>query len=80
LSFEERDKIHMERDKKGKQGGSKQSIGNLSVEQFTTIISAVKSDQATVMTTDSTTDMNTSGGNAGNTFGRKEGVKQTKFS
>jgi hypothetical protein len=79
LSFEERDKIHKERDKKGEQGGSKQSIGDLSVEQFTAIISAVKSDQAMVTTADST-DTNTSSGNAGNAFGGKEGAKRAKFS
>jgi hypothetical protein len=79
LTFEERDKIHKEHDKKGKQGGSKWSIGNLSVEQFTAIISAVRSDQAMVTTADST-DTNTSGGNAGNAFGGKEGAKRAKFS
>jgi len=79
LSFEERDKIRKERDKKGKQGGSKRSIGDLSVEQFTAIISAVKSDQATVATADST-DMNTTSSNAGNAFGGKEGAKRAKFS
>jgi hypothetical protein len=80
LSFEERDKIRKERDKKGEQGGSKRSIGDLSVEQFTAaIISAVKSDQATNTTTEST-DTSTSGNNAGNAFGGKEGAKRTKFS
>jgi hypothetical protein len=79
LSFEERDKIRKERDKKGEQGGSKRSIGDLSVEQFTAIISAVKSDQATVATADST-DTSTSGNNAGNAFGGKEGAKRAKFS
>jgi hypothetical protein len=79
LSFEECDKIHKKHDKKGEQGGSKQSIGDLSVEQFTAIISAVKSDQATVATADST-DMNTSGNNAGNAFGGKEAAKRAKFS
>jgi hypothetical protein len=49
------------------------------VEQFTAIISAVKSDQATVATADST-DTNTSGNNAGNAFGGKEGAKRAKFS
>jgi hypothetical protein len=79
LSFEEHDKIRKERDKKGEQGGSKRSIGDLSVEQFTAIISAVKSTQDTVTTADST-DTNTSGGNAGNAFGGKEGAKRAKFS
>jgi hypothetical protein len=76
LSFEEHYKIRKERDKKGEQGGSKRSIGDLSVEQFTAIISAVKSDQATADATDS----NTSSGNAGNAFGGKEAAKRAKFS
>jgi hypothetical protein len=80
LSFEERDKIRKERDKKGEQGGSKRSIGDLSVEQFTSaIISAVKNDQAST-NTEPATDSNTSGNNAGNAFGGKEGAKRTKFS
>lgn len=80
LSFEERDKIRKERDKKGEQGGSKRSIGDLSVEQFTAaIISAVKNDQASTPAEPST-DSNTSGNNAGNAFGGKEGAKRTKFS
>ena len=79
LSFEEHDKIHKERDKKGEKGSSKRSIGDLLVEQFTAIISAVKNDQPTVMPTDST-NTNISGGNAGNAFGGKEAVKRAKFS
>jgi hypothetical protein len=79
LSFEERDKIRKERDKKGEQGGSKRSIGDLSVEQFTAIISAVKNDQATTTTTESS-DTTVSGNNAGNAFGGKEAAKRTKFS
>ena len=76
---DERDKIRKEHDKKGEQGGSKRSLGDLSVEQFTAIISAVKQDQATTTTTDST-DTSTSGNNAGNTFGGKERAKRIKFS
>jgi hypothetical protein len=79
LSFEERDKIRKERDKKGEQGGTKRSIGDMSVEQFTAIISAVKNDQSTVNTADST-DTSASGNNAGNAFGGKEAAKRTKFS
>jgi hypothetical protein len=79
LSFEECDKIRKECDKKGKQGGSKHSVGDLSVEKFTAIISAVKQDQATTTTTNST-DTSTSGNNAGNAFGGKEGAKRIKFS
>ena len=79
LSFEERDKVRKERDKKGEQGGTKRSIGDMSVEQFTAIISAVKNDQSTVNTADST-DTSASGNNAGNAFGGKEAAKRTRFS
>jgi hypothetical protein len=79
LSFEECDKIRKECDKKGEQGGSKRLVGDLSVEQFTAIISVVKQDQATTTTTDST-DTSTSRNNAGNAFGGKEGAKRIKFS
>jgi hypothetical protein len=38
LSYEERDKIRKERDKKGEQGGTKRTISDISVEQVTAII------------------------------------------
>jgi len=80
LSFEERDKIRKERDRKGEQGGSKRSIGDLSVEQITAaIISAVKNDPDPTAT-GSTTHSNTPGNNAGNAFGGKEGAKRAKLS
>jgi hypothetical protein len=79
LSFEERDKIRKERDKKGEQGGSKRSVGDLSVEQFTAMISSVQRDSATTNTTE-TTDSGDSGNNAGNAFGGKEGAKRQKVS
>ena len=74
LSFEERDKIRKERDKKGEQGGSKRSVGDLSVDQFKAMISSVQTDAATNSTTDST-DTGHSGNNAGNAFGGKEAAK-----
>jgi hypothetical protein len=80
LSFEERDKIRKERDKKGEQGGTKRSIGDLSVEQFTAIISAAKSDQATNNNESTEANTTTQGNNAGNAFGGKEAAKRTKFS
>jgi hypothetical protein len=79
LSFEERDKIRRERDKKGEQGGTKRSVGDLSVEQFTAMLSAVQQDAATVTTTD-LTDTSNPGNNAGNAFGGKESAKRLKFS
>jgi hypothetical protein len=79
LSFEERDKIRKERDRKGEQGGTKRTVGDLSVEQLKAMISSVQQDAATTTTTDST-NTNNSGNNAGNAFGGKEGAKRTKFS
>ena len=84
LSFEDRDKIRKERDKKGEQGGTastKRAVGELSVEQFTAIISAVRQDAptTTVITTDSS-DSSNSGNNAGNAFGGTESAKRIKFS
>jgi hypothetical protein len=38
LSYEDRDKIRKERDKKGEQGGSKQSISELTTKQLTTAL------------------------------------------
>jgi hypothetical protein len=80
LSFEERDKIRNERDKKGEQGGSKRSIGDLSVDQFKAIIGAVQQGTLTDKTADSSTDTGTSGNQAGNAFGGKESVKRFKVS
>ena len=79
IIFEEHDKICKEHDKKGEQGGTKQSVGNLLVEQFAVMISLVQQDTATATTTDST-DTSNSGNNARNAFGRKKGAKQIKFS
>ena len=82
LSFEDRDKIRKERDKKGEQGGTantKRAVGDMSVEQFTAIINAVHQDAPTVITMDST-DSSNSGNNAGNAFGGKESAKRIKFS
>ena len=79
LSFEDRDKIRKERDKKGEQGGtkdSKRTIGELSVEQFAAIVGAVQQTAASTPTITDPTENN----NAGNAFGGKEGAKRLKFS
>ena len=80
LSFEDRDKIRKERDKKGEQGGSKRTVGDLSVEQFTSMISSVQQEASTVATTDTGDSSNSGGNNAGNAFGGKESAKRIKFS
>jgi hypothetical protein len=50
------------------------------VEQFTAIISAAKSDQATNNNESTEANTTTQGNNAGNAFGGKEAAKRTKFS
>lgn len=77
LSFEERDKIRKDRDKKGEQGGTKRSIGDISVEQVTAIIGAMQKVPTTVTFSDesSATPPSTQAGNA---FGGKEGAKKKR--
>jgi hypothetical protein len=76
LSFEERDKIRKERDKKGEQGGTKRTVGDISVEHVTAIIGAMQQSQATETTDDTETTSNTQAGNA---FGGKANAKKTRF-
>lgn len=76
LSFEERDKIRKERDKKGEQGGSKRSISELTTKQLTTalISSLQKSTNAAEDSNSTPTTSNT----AGNAFGGRESAKRAK--
>ncbi|KAI2496262.1 hypothetical protein MHU86_18266 [Fragilaria crotonensis] len=81
LSFEERDKIRKERDRKGEQGGSKRSISEMTTKQLTTaIISSIQkataSDDSSISTTPSTPKKSNT--QAGNSFGGKESAKRTK--
>ena len=81
LSYEERDKIRKERDKKGEQGGTKRNISELTTKQLTTAI--ISSIQKAVMADDSKDDDTASkktNNQAGNSFGGKESVKRTKTS
>jgi hypothetical protein len=55
LSYEEHDKICKERDKKSKQGGSKRTIGNISVEHVTAIIGAMQQAPSLASTKESVT-------------------------
>ena len=73
LSFKECNKICKEHDKKGDQGGMKWTIGNISVEHVTTIISAVHQAQRAVTMDDTELTPSTSAGNA---FGRKANTKK----
>ena len=77
MSYEERDKIRKERDKKGEQGGTKRSISELTTKQLTTaIISSIK--QATETTTKEETSPGKPNTQAGNSFGGKESAKRSK--
>ncbi len=81
LSYEERDKIRKERDKKGEQGGTKRNISELTTKQLTSAI--ISSIQKAVMADDSKEDDTTTKKNtnqAGNAFGGKESVKRSKTS
>ena len=81
LSFEERDKIRKERDKKGEQGGTKRNISELTTKQLTTAI--ISSIQKAVMADDPKDEDTASKKNinqAGNSFGGKESVKRSKTS
>ena len=79
-SYEERDKIRKERDKKGEQGGSKRTIPETTTKQLTTaIISSLQKanasdDNSTIASTPSK-----SSTQAGSSFGGKESVKRTKL-
>ena len=82
LSYEERDKIRKERDRKGEQGGTKRNISEMTTKQLTTaIISSIKA--ATAGDGDAANDTTAStpkkvNSQAGNSFGGKEGVKRSK--
>jgi hypothetical protein len=79
LSFEERDKIRKDRDKKGEPGGTnKRTIGDISVEQVTAIIGAMQQHNAVADTADSSTPK-TSNNQAGNAFGGKESAKKQRL-
>ena len=74
LSFEEHDKIWKEHDKKGEQGGTKQILGDISVEHVTVIIGAMHQAQSVNHTNETELTSNTQ---AGNFFGGKANIKKT---
>jgi hypothetical protein len=80
LSYEERDKIRKERDRKGEQGGSKRNISELSTKQLTTaLISSLQRLSAPEDSND-TTETPKQANQAGNAFGGREGAKRQKNS
>ena len=79
LSFEERDKIQKEHDKKGKPGGTKpggtkQIIGDISVEHITAIIKVMQQAQSAIPTEE--TELTSHTTQAGNSFGSKANIKK----
>ncbi len=80
LSYKERDKICKERDKRGEQGGSKQSLSELTTKQLTTaLISSlqkINESEESAERSEAAKQLN----QAGNAFGGREGAKQHKNS
>jgi outer membrane murein-binding lipoprotein Lpp len=80
LSYEDRDKIRKERDKKGEQGGSKRNISELTTKQLTTaLISSLQKVNESEDHSDKTEAPKQSN-QAGNAFGGREGAKRQKNS
>lgn len=80
LSFEERDKIRKERDKKGEQGGTKRNISEMTTKQLTSaLISSIQkaSEKEDSGGDDTPKKSNTQAGNA---FGGRESAKKSKTS
>lgn len=80
LSSEERENIRKARDNKGQSDATKRSIGDISVEQLSTIIGAMQSmaSVAPPATAISEITIETPDQQAGNAFGGKEGVAKKK--
>jgi len=79
LSYEDRDKIRKERDKRGEQGGTKRNISELTTKQLTTaIISSIQkaNDDAKEASNNNPAKASTQ---AGNSFGGKESAKRSKI-
>ena len=81
LSYEERDRIRKERDRKGEQGGTKRSIAEMSTKQLTTaLISSLKAAAAEEGKSggESETGVSKKPDQAGNAFGGRENAKRIK--
>ena len=79
LSFEERDRIRKERDKKGEPGGMKRSISEMTTKQLTTaLISSIQKASAIEEVKEDTTSKKASS-NAGDSFGGRESAKRAKM-
>jgi hypothetical protein len=80
LSYEERDKIRKERDKKGEQGGTKRNVSDISVDQAAAIMLAAMQSNANSETSPSGSSEETPDSQAGNAFGGKANVKKQRTS
>lgn len=76
LSFEERDKIRKERDKKGQPGGTKRTVSEVSVEQANAIIGAIQKVQSIQPSVDTQVAHPTA--QAGNAFGGRANIKKLR--
>jgi hypothetical protein len=80
LSYEERDKIRKERDKKGELGGSKRNISELTTKQLATaLISSLQKINESGDSPESKEPPKQSN-QAGNAFGGREAAKRQKNS
>ena len=81
LSYEERDKIRKERDKKGEQGGSKRTISEMTTKQLTTaLISSIQKVVEKQESANSDEAPKKPDTQAGNAFGGRKGAKRVKTS
>ena len=81
LSYEERDRIRKERDRKGEQGGTKRNISEMSTKQLTTtLLSSLKAAAADESKDcgDSADSASKKPDQAGNAFGGRESAKRSK--
>ena len=73
--FEEHNKIQKECDKKGKPGGTKCIIGDISIEHVTAIIGTMQQVQLATHTKETEITSNTT--QVGNSFGGKVNIKKS---
>ena len=81
LSFEERDKIRKERDRKGEIGGTKRNLSEMTAKEMTSkLTTAIMSSiqKATGVSAEEDSPTPTPNTQAGNSFGGKAGAKRSK--
>ena len=82
LSYEDRDRIRKERDKKGEQGGTKRNVSEMTTKQLTTaLISSIQKAATNCQSGECEKDKDKSATpklNAGDAFGGRIGAKRAK--